>query len=227
MSAAPARLLLVVKLVKQHVRGLLACANLPAHVVDLLVGGPAVIAVALRRLGDTEVDRITAPIRRAGLDVFRASARAGRPRLLPRRHALLDLRLAGRGERGVVVVQVPPGPGCRRRLFTPPGHALPPFPRDGLSARWVWNVLLSRRGDRGSREGPASRRPRAASWQTTDGSESWPRVPRRPDTRSHPCGSGSACVVNGRLRHVRAASRSSALRFKGRGHSRLARILSS
>ena len=139
------RLLLVVKLVKQHVRGLLACANLPAHVVDLLVGGPAVIAVALRRLGDTEVDRIAAPIRRAGLDVFRASARAGRPRLLPRRHALLDLRLAGCGERGVVVVLVPPGPGCRRRRFTPPGHALPPFPRDGLSAPGVWNVLLSRR----------------------------------------------------------------------------------
>ena len=64
----------------------------------MLVGGPAVIAVALRRLGDTEVDRIAAPIRRAGLDVFRASARAGRPRRLPRRHALLDLRLAGRGE---------------------------------------------------------------------------------------------------------------------------------
>ena len=39
--------------------------------------------------------------------------------------------------------------------------------------------------------------------------------------------SRSACVVNGRLRHFRAASRSSALRFKGRGHSRLARILSS
>ena len=111
------------------------------------------IAVALRRLGDTEVDRIAAPIRRAGLDVFRASARAGRPRRLPRRYALLDLRLAGRGERGVVVVQVPPGLGCRRRLFTPPGHALPPFPRDGLSARRVWNVLLSRRGDRGSRRG--------------------------------------------------------------------------
>ena len=39
----------------------------------------ALIAVALRRLGDTEVDRITAPIRRAGLDVFRiicASRRA-------------------------------------------------------------------------------------------------------------------------------------------------------
>ena len=182
-------LLLVVKLVKQHVRGLLACANLPAHVVDLLVGGPAVIAVALRRLGDTEVDRIAAPIRRAGLDVFRAAARAGHPRRLPRRHALLDLRLAGRGERGVVVVLVPPGPGCLRRLCTPPGHALPPFPRDGLSARWVWNVLLSRRG---VQEGPASRRPRAASWQTTDGSESWPRVPRRPDTRSPPCGSGSS-----------------------------------
>ena len=140
-------LLLVVKLVKQHVRGLLACANLPAHVVDLLVGGPAVIAVALRRLGDTEVDRIAAPIRRAGLDVCRAAARAGRPR----RHALLDLRLAGRGERGVVVVQVPPGPGCLRRRFMPPGHALPPFQRDGLSARGVWNVLLSRRRDRGSR----------------------------------------------------------------------------
>ena len=34
---------------------------------------------------------------------------------------------------------------------------------------------------------------------------------------------GEACVVNDRLRHVRAASRSSALRFKGRGPSRFAR----
>ena len=37
---------LVVKLVKQHVGGLLALADLPAHVLDLLVGRPAVIAVA-------------------------------------------------------------------------------------------------------------------------------------------------------------------------------------
>ena len=35
--------------------------------------------------------------------------------------------------------------------------------------------------------------------------------------------SRSACVVNGRLRHFRATSRSSAIRFKGRGPSRLAR----
>ena len=37
----------------------------------------------------------------------------------------------------------------------------------------------------------------------------------------------SACIVNARLRHFRAASRSGALRFTGRGPSRLARILRS
>ena len=73
--------LLVVKLVKQHVGGLLALADLPAHVLDLFVGGPAVIAVALRRLGHAQVDRIPAPVRLVGLDVFREPLLAGLPRL--------------------------------------------------------------------------------------------------------------------------------------------------
>ena len=37
-------------------------------------------------------------------------------------------------------------------------------------------------GRSGVQKGPASRRPRAASWQTTDGSESWPRVRRADQT---------------------------------------------
>ena len=42
---------LVVKLVKQHVGGPLALADLPAHVLDLLVGRPAVIRCSHYRWG--------------------------------------------------------------------------------------------------------------------------------------------------------------------------------
>ena len=42
---------LVVKLVEEHLGGLLAFANLTAYVLDLLVGGPAIVAVALSRFG--------------------------------------------------------------------------------------------------------------------------------------------------------------------------------
>ena len=40
-------LLLVVKLVKEHVRGLLALADLPAHFADLFVGGPRILAFSV------------------------------------------------------------------------------------------------------------------------------------------------------------------------------------
>ena len=46
----------------------------------LLVGGPAVIAVALGGLGHAEVDGIPAPVRLVGLDVLGESALAGLPR---------------------------------------------------------------------------------------------------------------------------------------------------
>ena len=98
---------LVVKLVKEHVGGLLALANLPAHVLDLLVGGPAVIAVALGGLGHAEVDGIPAPVRLVGLDVLGESALAGLPRFLPRRDASRDLRFERGGKVCVIVVLVP------------------------------------------------------------------------------------------------------------------------
>ena len=127
------RLPLVVHRVKQDGRRLLAWADLTTQRLDLGGGRPAVVAVALRGLGDTQVQRVHAPVRVPAYEVFRESALAGRPRLLPRRHALLDLLLEGRDKRGVVVLQGPRG--CLRRRFTPPGHQLSPFPRDGFSER--------------------------------------------------------------------------------------------
>ena len=129
------RLPLVVHRVKQDRRRLLAWADLTTQRLDLRGGRPAVVVVALRGVGDTQVQRVHAPVRVPAHEVFREPARAGRPRLLPRRHALRDLRLNGRDKRGVVVLQGPRG-GLRRRC-TPPGHQLPPFPRDGCRARRV------------------------------------------------------------------------------------------
>ena len=121
--------LLVVKLVKQHVGGLLALAHLPAHVLDLFVGGPAVIAVALRRLGHAQVDRIPAPVRLVGLDVLGESALAGLPRFLPRRHAGRDLLFERAGEFLVIVVLVPARRVRRRLLFAPCHRAAPSLAR--------------------------------------------------------------------------------------------------
>ena len=95
--------------VNQDGRRLLAWADLTAQRLDLRGGRPAVVAVALRGLGDTQMQRVHAPVRVPAHEVFREPARAGLPRLLPRRHALLDLRFDGRDKRGVVVLQGPRG----------------------------------------------------------------------------------------------------------------------
>ena len=110
------RLPLVVHRVKQDGRRLLAWADLTTQRLNLRGGRPAVVAVALRGLGDTQVQRVHAPVRVPAHEVFREPARAGLPRLLPRRHALLDLRPNGRDKRGVVVLQAPRG-GLRRRFL--------------------------------------------------------------------------------------------------------------
>ena len=83
-----------------------------AAFVFVAVDHCAVIAVALRGVGDTQIQRGHAPVRVPAHEVFREPARAGRPRLLPRRHALRDLRRDGRDKRGVVVLQGPLGGGC-------------------------------------------------------------------------------------------------------------------
>ena len=91
---------------------LLAGADLTTQRLNLRGSRPAVIAVALRGVGDTQMQRGHAPVRVPAHEVFREPARAGRPRLLPRRHALRDLRRDGRDKRGVVVLQGPLGGGC-------------------------------------------------------------------------------------------------------------------
>ena len=91
---------------------LLAGADLTTQRLNLRGSRPAVIAVALRGVGDTQMQRGHAPVRVPAHEVFREPARAGRPRLLPRRHALRDLRRDGRDKRGVVVLQGPLGEGC-------------------------------------------------------------------------------------------------------------------
>ena len=103
------RLPFVVHRVKQDGRRLLAWADLTTQRLDLGGGRPAVVAVALRGLGDTQLQRVHAPVRVLAHEVFREPARAGLPRLLPRRHALLDLLLDGRDKGCVVVLQVPRG----------------------------------------------------------------------------------------------------------------------
>ena len=118
------RLPLVVHRVTQDGRRLLAWADVTTQRLDLGGGRPAVVAVALRGLSDTQVQRVHAPVRLPAYEVFRESARAGPPRLLPRRHALLDLLLDGRDKGRVVVLHVPRA-GLRRRS-TPPSHQLPP-----------------------------------------------------------------------------------------------------
>ena len=105
------RRLLVVTRVNQDRRRLLAGADLTTQRLNLRGSRPAVIAVALRGVGDTQMQRGHAPVRVPAHEVFREPARAGRPRLLPRRHALRDLRRDGRDKRGVVVLQGPLG-GC-------------------------------------------------------------------------------------------------------------------
>ena len=88
------------------------CPNLTTQRLNLRGSRPAVIAVALRGVGDTQMQRGHAPVSVPAHEVFREPARAGRPRLLPRRHALRDLRRDGRDKRGVVVLQGPLGGGC-------------------------------------------------------------------------------------------------------------------
>ena len=99
---------------------------------------PAVIAVALRGVGDTQMQRGHAPVRVPAHEVFREPARAGRPRLLPRRHALRDLRRDGRDKRGVVVLQGPLGGAAPTVYATRP--SAPAFPTGRLQrpAGWEW-----------------------------------------------------------------------------------------
>ena len=95
-GAGRPRRLLVVTRVNQDWRRLLAGADLTTQRLNLRGPRPAVVAVALRGVGDTQMQRGHAPVRVPAHEVFREPARAGFPRLLPRRHALRDLRRDGR-----------------------------------------------------------------------------------------------------------------------------------
>ena len=71
----------VVHRVTQDGRRLLAWADLTTQRLDLGGGRPAVVAVALRGVGDTQLQRVHAPVRVPAHEVFREPARAGPPRL--------------------------------------------------------------------------------------------------------------------------------------------------
>ena len=132
------RRLLVVTRVNQDRRRLLAGADLTTQRLNLRGSRPAAIAVALRGVGDTQMQRGHAPVRVPAHEVFREPARAGRPRLLPRRHALRDLRRDGRDKRGVVVLQGPLG-GAAPTVYAARPSA-PAFPTGRLQrpAGWEW-----------------------------------------------------------------------------------------
>ena len=117
---------------------LLAGADLTTQRLNLRGSRPAAIAVALRGVGDTQMQRGHAPVRVPAHEVFREPARAGRPRLLPRRHALRDLRRDGRDKRGVVVLQGPLGGAAPTVYATRP--SAPAFPTGRLQrpAGWEW-----------------------------------------------------------------------------------------
>ena len=77
--------------VKQHLGAAFPFADVAARRLDLFVGSPAVISVALTDAARHQVDAVAARVTLAGREVLRDAFLTRLPRFLPRRHARLDL----------------------------------------------------------------------------------------------------------------------------------------